>query len=97
MNKDDIFKTYTEGINLVVYLAWDSEKLAICPASAREGIGRLWQQYGDEIIAHIQADMKDKPHVCSKCGDTEYFVCRNHSHTAYICTDCAAMTALEAL
>jgi transcriptional regulator with XRE-family HTH domain len=62
MNIEDIFIADTGGINTLVYLAWDSEKFAISGRCEEEGIGILWRNHADEIIAHIQQNkpMNDK-------------------------------------
>src|SRR5689334_20383429 len=70
MNKDDIFKFETKLENgwqiLYVSLAWDNAKSIPAPFHAAQhldsiretaiqmAIGKLWTQYADEIIEHIQ-------------------------------------------
>ena len=110
MNKDDIFEfnirqDAPEEYLVECALAWDLTTVVqvsapgegTIPYAKIDAMGWMWEKHADEIIAHIQAAMKEESHICCKCGDTEYFACINHTHTAYICTDCAAMTALEAL
>jgi hypothetical protein len=85
MNKDDII-TIEISDNIVlgsqaVYacLAWDKSKFGVGGTNEFDdiedakltAIGNLWQEYGDEIIAHIQDKTKEELRVHPLVGETK--------------------------
>lgn len=75
-------------------LKWDQSKYVVIPLECNNSakyaaIGALMRQYFKDIVDYIQADVMEKTHRCSQCGDNEYFIDPGHiDDGSYICSDC---------